>query len=339
MKNKIMAMMIVSTILLTACSSKTESTTTENQTTTVTTTTEVTTTTTIETTAPDRPEDFADVTFSDVEDKESNNTFASEFSFIDAVLFKDDNGVYRYPNYAAGKDITVTFKSDKEIKVGSIRRVSYPGGIYSAKEVSILDNYDYYGDLNEKEKKNENDKFFKMITLNEGVYTLTIPAKYAEQDNLFYVNLYTEQRDCVSFYVSCINEAALLTKPTFAIEDHAQVQISNVKVSDFNFVNAKISVSNNKHYYFPEDPKFPVNQDMVVTFKCKQKLDLESISFWEGAAFDKSEEVEISQEMLVYSKGTYTITLPAKYAVNNRSFSITMRYGNNSLYFFFGVSA
>ena len=114
MKKELLVAGLVLSLLFSGCSSAqiTESSVSSEETTTVA-ATGVTTETSVkrhvDTTTVKGSEEYADVTFTDVS-MEKTDAFASEFGFGEASLVKDSNGVFRYPNYPAGKEITVTFK-------------------------------------------------------------------------------------------------------------------------------------------------------------------------------------------------------------------------------------
>ena len=314
MKNKMVALVLVSTILLTACNSKTETSDSDPQTTAAATIAEATTTVT-ETTVVYEAEEYANVTYYDENLKETKEAWTSELNFIDATYFKDDNGVYRYPNFPVGKDIMITFKSEKEITFGLIERFPYGEDTRLENLISIID-YE------------KGETLGKYLTSKDGIYTLIIPANYVEQDNVFDIHLGSKQNDTLVFYVSCLKEATLTTPPTFAIKDHAHVVLTDVKASDFNFINATLNVSHDKHGYYAEYPSFPLNQDIVITFKCEQKLKDISISYidYENGEYNSNQQkgVSLPKKGLVYSNGAYKLTIPAKYAVSKRRFYVVM---------------
>ncbi len=336
MKKELLVSIVALSLLLSGCNSgqKIESSVSSDETTTTTAAvTETVTTTAAETTAADKPEDYADVGFSDSDGANSDNAFATEFNFIDAEITKDNNGVYRYPNFSADKEIKITFKSDKELTNAVISRTAYPKStISSTNTVSVLDNVE----------DGENEKFAKFLTFKDGIYSLVIPADYVKQDNYFSVSLYTKQGEGLFFRVSCLSEDALKNAPKYSAEEHGGVLSTGIEVSDFNFINAKLEVlpsQVDKHAYEVQHPHFPVNQDIVVTFKCKQKLKITEVGYYLESE-NREEKIEISKEMLVNSKGIYTFTLPAKYAVNGVSFWVRLIDKNdnhNNMQFLFDV--
>ena len=328
MKKELLVAGLALSLLFSGCSSAqiTESSVSSEETTT-TTTTEVTTETTVkrhvDTTPVKGSEEYADVTFTDVS-MEKTDAFASEFGFGEASLVKDSNGVFRYPNYPAGKEITVTFKCDGEVTDADISRASYPVG-QSSELTEIINTSSFDSEEEHKEKR---EAFSRILTVQDGFYVLTIPAKYAEQDNCFLISLYTKEREtAIRFRVSCIKESLLTTQPVFPVEDHALINSPGIKAVDFKFVNAKLPVSHTEHYYLPESPQFPANKDVVITFKCSQDLSLDSITFIVVTNTDEygnpiTEKITVSRRMLAFSDGTYTLTIPAEYAVDGRSFFV-----------------
>lgn len=326
MKKALLAAGLVLSFLLSGCSSeqKAGNPVSSEETTTIAATEDTTATTVkrhVDTTPVKGSEEYADVTFTDAS-MEKMNAFASDFGFGDASLIKDSNGVFRYPNYPAGKEITVTFKCDRELTDADISMAPYPGG-RSATLSEIINTASFDS---EEEHKKKTETFKKILTVQDGFYILTIPAGYAEQDNYFLINLYTKEREAaIRFRVSCIKEELLTTAPVFPIEDHAVMDLPGIKAVDFNFVNAKLPVSHTEHYYYAESPQFPAGQDIVITFKCSQDLSLSSVLSVDMNNKDEygnpvSEDITVTRRMLAFSNGTYTLTIPAEYAVDGRSF-------------------
>lgn len=349
MKKKLFTVILASTLLLSACSSgqKTETTSSIEETTT--TTTEATTTTTEATTttqspiANAKPEDYADINYFLEEDDDEDvpvDPFASDFEFVDAELIKDDqNNMIFYPNYQAGKDMVVIFKSDKQFKFGAISQIE------SSKQYVT----DYNLSINDYEKANiakiasatkgYTSTISKFLKYNNGVYTLTIPSKYAKTDSQFYIHLYTKGKsfkdgdyvlgDSMTFFIRCEKEP-LPAKPTFTIEQHAGVS-NEVEATDLTFVNAKIEVSNNSHTYFAVPPTYPAGQDMVITFKCDKELTLSVLM-----KVDENGYVDIKDPNFVTcASGTYTVTIPAKYAQSEYIFSVCFESADGKeLYFY-----
>ena len=354
MKKKLFTVILASTLLLSACSSgqKTETTSSIEETTT--TTTEATTTTTEATTttqspiANAKPEDYADIHYSlgkddyevDYED-ETVDPFASDFEFVDAELIKDDqNNMIIYPNYQAGKNMVVKFKSDKQFKFGAI----------SQRESSKQYDTDYYLLIKDYEKANivkiasatkgYTSTISKFLKYNNGVYTLTIPSKYAKTDSQFFIQLYTKGKsykdgdyllgDSMTFFIRCEKEP-LPAKPTFTIEQHAGVS-NEVEATDLTFVNAKIEVENDEHTFYPGVPTYTAGQDMVITFKCDKELTLSVLM-----KVNENGNVDIKDPNFVTcASGTYTVTIPARYAQSKDLFSFCFESADGKeLYFYF----
>ena len=354
MKKKLFTVILASTLLLSACSSgqKTETTSLIEETTT--TTTEATTTTTEATTttqspiANAKPEDYADIHYSlekdDYEDDYEDvpvDPFASDFEFVDAELIKDDqNNMIIYPNYQAGKNMVVKFKSDKQFKFGAI----------SQRESSKQYDTDYYLLIKDYEKANivkiasatkgYTSTISKFLKYNNGVYTLTIPSKYAKTDSQFFIQLYTKGKtfkdgdyvlgDSMTFFIRCEKEP-LPAKPTFTIEQHAGVS-NEVEATDLTFVNAKIEVENDGHTFYPSVPTYTAGQDMVITFKCDKELTLSVLM-----KVNENGNVDIKDPNFVTcASGTYTVTIPAKYAQSEDFFSFCFESADGKeLYFYF----
>lgn len=215
MKKKIFVMISASVLLFSGCSSNQAMTTsTVTEVTTAATTTEATTTTTsavetttTETTAePEKPEKYADIHYCNKDESETAN--ASDFVFVDAELFKDDNGELKYPSFQPGKDIVIKFKSDKELKYGCITQYTNVNDAKKYKAEAIV-----YADSSTKDNKND---ILKMLTYEDGIYTLKIPAKYAKKGSELGVQLYTvfpvrDKKDNIvgegfNFYIRCDKE-------------------------------------------------------------------------------------------------------------------------------------
>lgn len=328
MKKQLMALMLVSTVIFSACSSKTENTTAGAQaTTTATTTTEAPTTTT-EPTMPSDADVYADVSYNDAQSKEIK-AFASDFKFLDAVFYKDNNDVYFRPNFPVGKDIQITFKCDKELTAKYIYMFPYGEDFYSEKRVFIFD------------RDSDTENMAQYLSSKDGIYTLTIPANYVKQDNVYNVVLNTKENETLFFSVSCIKESTMTAPPSFTIKDHAVIRTRGIDASDFDFVDAKLNVSHDKHNYSAEVPSFPVNKDIVITFKCNQKLEgMLQYNDYVNGSYGASKKITLTSKILIYSNGTYTLKLPAKYAVNKRLFSLDLftKDYNNYLHFSFGSS-
>ena len=323
MKKTVFVTVLSATLLLTGCSSgkKTEtSAATDSTTTAVETTTAATTavtTTTVETTAePDKPEDYADIVHFNID--KSETAVATDFNFVDAELYKDDNGVLKYPNYPAGKDIVIQFKSDKTLKYGAITQ--FPKG-NSNKSNKLA-----YADESTKDSKNG---ILKMLTCTDGVYTLTISAKYATNDCDFCIQLYTiyplmkneEVRGYgIVFYVRCYKET-VVPVPEFTPVIHSRMN-NNVGAKDFDFGDAECEFTHDKHEYTLKLPKYKVNTDIRITFKCDKELALSRIT-----AIDNNREFSDITDpgYLKSDNGTYTLTIPAEQAKAGRNFDIFIK--------------
>ena len=335
MKKKAFVTILSATLLFTGCSSGKAPATSATEATTTAVTTKATTeaTTTIaETTAEqDKPEDYADIVYFN-EDK-SDTPNASDFEFVDAGLFKDANGVLKYPNYVEGKDIVIKFKSDKELKYGGIARYSSLKN-YNSETIAYA-----VSSMNDSQ-----NKLLKMLTIEDGVYTLKIPGKYAQADSDFCVELYTKlpnrDRDNniighgMIFYIRCekVTETPI---PEFSPETHARMN-NQVGAKDFDFGDPELVVTNDKHKYHTELPKYKANTDITITFKCEKKLVLSNLM----VIASKSVYEEITnRNFLKNVKGTYTLTIPAEYVKPGREFDISIKSeGKNSKTLLFMVA-
>ena len=154
-----------------------------------------------ETTAQgDKPEDYADV--SCINERDRKTLFATDFNFGNAALVKDSNGVRSYPNYPEGQDMVITFNSNRKFEWGEIvRSALYP---------QVDEHEDVYIANVEQNEKGSSSNILKFLTYKDGTYTLTIPAKYAEQDNIFSICLTTKswydeaKMDQLYFYICCV---------------------------------------------------------------------------------------------------------------------------------------
>ena len=331
MKKRLSVLVLSSAILLSACSSGQNAATTTTQNETSVAATEATTTTEETTTEPvvkANPEDYAEIYYKSGS-MDAPVPLASGFEFVDAELYKDANNVLYYPNYSSGKDIVIRFKSDKKLKYGSISQYE------SSKRYD--DNFMMSGALNywsgniarlEESKGKYTSNISSFLSSEEGVYTLTIPAKYAKTDNQFYIQLFTDYKidedgndftgDLISFSVRCEKETAVAI-PTFTPEQHG-VWSNEVDATDFEFVNAKLPVFHDNHSYCALPPEYPANQDIVIRFKCKSKVLLASVDM--GNVNEESIEHISDTGFLTSENGIYTLTIPAKYALPDRTFSI-----------------
>lgn len=326
---------LTATLLFTGCSSGKVPATSASEATTAAATTKATseeTTTIIETTAEtDKPEDFADIAYL-IEDK-SYTPNATDFEFVDAALYKDANGVLKYPNFEEGKDIVIKFKSDKALKYGGITRYHSLDNSKSETIVYALSSM----------KDNQNN-LLKMLTIKDGDYTLKIPGKYAKADSYFSVELYTEfpNRDRnnniighgMIFYIRC-EKVTETPVPEFTAVKHSRMN-NQVGAKDFDFGNPELVVSHDKHSYHAELPKYKANTDITITFKCEKKLILSNLVVIES----KSGFEEITnRNSLKNVNGTYTLTIPAEYVKTGREFDISIKTeGKNSKTLWFMVA-
>ena len=335
MKKTLFIVVLTSALFLSACSTSTSPTTSETASTTeattttvvTTTTTEVTTTTSANPVLEDKPETYADVNCYNEDDTDTDADFASDFEFVNASLFKDENNVFAYPNYQAGKNIVVKFKSEKIFKFGSIHRYD------SSKQYD--DNYMasvVWKDGNIAQisvgKKGYTSNISKFLSYKDGIYTLTIPSKYAKANNRFLIQLYTKYTvdedmnvhvgDRMTFFIRCDKDTTV-AKPTFTPEQHAIIS-NEVKATDFNFANAELPVRNDGHLYYRRIPLYPVGKDIVISFKSKTEVTLNCIDMWSK---DSDGETEITDSNYVNCvDGTYTVTIPSKFAQSGTSFVV-----------------
>lgn len=336
MKKTAFVTILSATLLFTGCSSgKAPATSATEATTTAATTkatTEATTTITETTADSDKPEDYSDIVFFNEDKSETPN--ASDFEFVDAGLFKDANGVLKYPNYEEGKDIVIKFKSDKALKYGAVTRYSSLNNYKSETIVYAVSSI-----------KDSNNNLLKMLTINDGVYTLKIPAKYAKADSDFCVELYTKlpnmDRDNniighgMIFYIRCekLTETPI---PEFAPEGHARMN-NQVGAKDFDFGNPELVVTHDKHKYHTELPKYKANTDITITFKCEKKLVLSNLVVKESKG--GVEEIT-NRNFLKNVKGSYTFTIPAKYVKPGCEYDISFKTeGKNSKTLWFMVAS
>lgn len=334
MKKTLFIVVLTSALILSACSTSTSPTTSETALTTeATTTTEVTTTTTEVTTttsaAPvleDKPETYADVNC--YNEDETDADFASDFEFVNASLFKDENNVFAYPNYQAGENIVVKFKSEKIFKFGSIHRYDSSKQYDDNYMANIVWKDGNIAGISERKIGNYTSNISKFLSYKDGIYTLTIPSKYAKVNNRFLIKLYTKYTrdedmcldwgDRMTFFIRCEKES-IPAKPTFTPEQHANVT-NMVKATDFNFANAELPVRNDGHLYYSSLPLYPVGKDIVISFKSKTEVTLNCIDMWSK---DSDDETEITDSNYVNCvDGTYTVTIPSKFAQSGTSFVV-----------------
>ena len=176
MKNKVLAVLLASTVLMSACNAAEETTaaSTSEETTTEATTTTTTEETTTETTYVFTNDDYASVVvYAGV---------ASDFDWgsnaklgVDSVE-EFDSMTFMLPTYPAGEDIVITFKSDKDLGLEVFK-----GNREAAEEKNpfSMQLEIYHSDNVEKITDG------CTVTNDNGSYSLTIPAKYVE-DGYFY---------------------------------------------------------------------------------------------------------------------------------------------------------
>lgn len=176
MKSKGLAVLLASTVLMTACNAAEETTvaSTSEETTTEATTTTTTEETTTETTYVFTNDDYASVVvFSGIAtgfDWGSNAKLGIE------TEEEFDSMTFMLPTYPANEDIVITFKSDKELGFGVFK-----GNREAAEEKNpfSMQLEIYHSDNVEKITDG------CPVTNDNGSYSLTIPAKYVE-DGYFY---------------------------------------------------------------------------------------------------------------------------------------------------------
>lgn len=335
MKKTAFVTILSATLLFTSCSSgKTTATSAATEATTAATTeattTEETTTVTETTAEPDMPEDYANVSYINMD--KSDTPIATDFDFVDSEFYKDDNGVLKYPNYQAGKDIVIKFKSDKALKYGEITRHS-PINNYLPIRVA-------YADKSTKDSKNS---ILKILKCTEGEYTLKIPAKYAINDSEICIRLFTTYPAIkngnvlgygMNLFVRCDKETKTPV-PEFTPENHSNMN-NQVDAKDFDFGNAELVVTHDKHNYKTELPKFKANSDIKITFKCEKELFLSNLTVKEPT----NDFNDITDPGFLKSdNGTYTLTIPAEQAKDGREFNIYIRAsGANAKSLWFMIS-
>ena len=160
MKKTAFVTILSATLLFTSCSSVQAPATSETTAATTIALTEATAATSETTANPDKPEEYANIKYYNIDDP--NAPIASDFDFVDAALYKDVNGVMSYPNYQAGKDIVVTFKCEKDLKYGDIYQWPNEG---EESGFNIADSYS---------TPNDEKSILKFLTNNDGIYTLRI---------------------------------------------------------------------------------------------------------------------------------------------------------------------
>ena len=318
MKKTAFVIILSATLLFTSCSSGKTPAASETTTATTIATTEATAATSAETTAdPDKPEEYANISFYNKDTPKA--AIATDFDFVDAALYKDVNGVFYYPNYQAGKDIVVTFKCDKDLKYGDIYQWPKEG------EESGFDIAD------SSSTPNDEKSILKFLTNNDGIYTLKIPAKYAVPDTGFTIELYTDypitQYDDfnetvlgygMTFLIRC-EKITEVPVPNYDAYYHA-VLFNALDTKDFEWGNPELIVTNNKHDYFAKPPKYKAGEDIVISFKCKNKLKIHEITVFTS---DDDEGKNIADsKYLTVKDGTYTLTIPSTHTQAGRIFDV-----------------
>lgn len=205
---KILATVITGSMLLalTACASTPEATT-EVTTTTTTTTAEsetTTTTTTSETTTEttfDFPlEEYSRVNI-DAVGGIAPSDLASDFDYGSNAIYEvwfDENAKIGYPcapNYPAGEDIVIKFKSKEDyFDFGSIIKcdpeIDRVMADFDENTIYIAAIQSEHNANTDKWKYSSNIKDF--LKYDNGTYTLTIPAEYVETSYSFYIRLSNE---------------------------------------------------------------------------------------------------------------------------------------------------
>lgn len=126
------------------------------------------------------------------------------------------------------------------------------------------------------------------------------------------------------------------TAPEFAPEEYAFVMKSDgVEASDFTFVDASYTTKEDGSLAFPT---FTAGQNIVISFKCDKEFKFGEVTRapeqmdspdYEVVYIAKTNKVDgVSSstiaECLTYVDGTYTLTIPAEYAVAGNVFSIRL---------------
>ena len=184
---KIMATILAGVMALgmTACGSKpTETTVTSTEPSTVESTTEATTSeTTVETTEATTeanaftPEQALGL---------PPNTRITEINIGDATIETQNFDGVEYPmapNFVAGQDIVITFKSDADLKLTRAFKYSPDIGISISDAILMWDTTDGRDITFDMSKIIDNCT----LTNADGIYTLTIPAEFVTSNYYFYV--------------------------------------------------------------------------------------------------------------------------------------------------------
>lgn len=186
MKRRMIATFIAAVMLMTGCNNAGQpaasSETTAPETTTEETTTTTAAPTTTETTMPSFPiEQHAGI----VGDWGTDFDFGSNAKY-ESKYDKKFNVTYPcYPNYAPGEDVTITFKSEKKLKLGCIVKVD--DSVTGPMDLSTIM---VYGQ-NPNSKKDGITPIQKECTFSgkDGVYTVTIPGKQIEANRFYLINI------------------------------------------------------------------------------------------------------------------------------------------------------
>ena len=186
-KMKIMATILAGVMALgmTACGSKpTETTVTSTEPSTVESTTEATTSeTTVETTEATTeanaftPEQALGL---------PPNTRITEINIGDVTIETQNFDGVEYPmapNFVAGQDIVITFKSDADLKLTRAFKYSPDIGISISDAILMWDTTDGRDITFDMSKIIDNCT----LTNADGIYTLTIPAEFVTSNYYFYV--------------------------------------------------------------------------------------------------------------------------------------------------------
>lgn len=195
MKKTILVAGLCAALLLSACTSGRTSESSASKGSAAAASNEEETTTVITPTLP-KPQDIAYIRLFN-----SNGTdepVATDFYFGNPEVAFDEGGSAKLLNYPAGQDIVITFKSDRKFDWGEIVRSE-----------SDTSKPHYIAQVKGKDKKYSSN-IRQFLTNKDGVYTLTIPAKYVELGYVFSIRLSTkrwidtnEQGDEISFQVRC----------------------------------------------------------------------------------------------------------------------------------------
>ena len=187
MKRKmIAAALVVTSVLMTACSTPAETTTAASETTTAETTTEATTTTTVATTTEETKPSFTPEEHGGIV-----GDWATGFDFGSNAVFEtgydETNKVTYpcYPNYAPGETVTITFKSDKKLELGCI--VKCDNKSTEGMDLSMIMIYGQNPDT-KHEGITAIQKGCKFSS-KDGTYTVTIPGEYIESGHFYLINI------------------------------------------------------------------------------------------------------------------------------------------------------